>query len=139
MIKDYQGVVDRIKNRTRPEQRIFVQKNLSISHQVSMLLEHHGWTQKEFATRLGKEPSEISKWLSGLHNLTLQSISKMEAVLENDVILTPLEACEKYKEVHYKYITLKVFARPNSDPINSPIHYPETATMETESTKQKVA
>ena len=30
---------------------------------------------------LGKKPSEITKWLSGLHNLTLKSITKMEVAL----------------------------------------------------------
>ena len=30
---------------------------------------------------LGKRPSEVTKWLSGLHNLTLKSITKMEVAL----------------------------------------------------------
>ena len=30
---------------------------------------------------LDKKPSEITKWLSGLHNLTLKSIIKMEVAL----------------------------------------------------------
>ena len=30
---------------------------------------------------LDKKPSEITKWLSGLHNLTLKSITKMEVAL----------------------------------------------------------
>ena len=139
MKKDYNGVVERIKNRIRPEQRIFIKKNLNISHQVTTYLEQHGWTQKEFAKRLGKEPSEVSKWLSGLHNITLQSISKMEAVLGDDVILTPLEACDKYKKIQYEYIVLKVYAHPNEDSTESDIHYSEHATLEIEPTNQKVA
>ena len=57
------------------------------------------------------QESEVSKWLSGLHNLTLKSITKMETILGNDIIITPLEACEKYVKI--KYVTLRVNATKN--------------------------
>ena len=68
----------------------FVDKNLEISQQVYAYLDDRGWSQKEFARELGKSEAEISKWLSGTHNLTLRSIAKMEAVLEKDIIVTPI-------------------------------------------------
>jgi transcriptional regulator with XRE-family HTH domain len=58
---------------------------LARASRVAQLLKASGWTQKEFARALGKSESEVSKWLSGLHNLTLKSIAKMEAVLEADL------------------------------------------------------
>ena len=67
----------------------FVQKNLDISQQVYTYLEEKGWSQKDLAKALGKSEAEISKWLSGTHNLTLRSIAKMEAILGKDIILTP--------------------------------------------------
>lgn len=107
-----EDIVNRIRARIKPEQRIYVKKNLAISDQVYSILDHKGWSQKEFATRLGKEPSEISKWLSGLHNLTLQSITKMESVLGEDVIITPKEACNKYEQI--RYVVLRVYAKSNA-------------------------
>jgi len=114
MTKDTKSVVQRLRERVKPENRIFVRKNLDISNQVYVLLEQKGWSQKDFAQKLGKNESEVSKWLTGLHNITLQSIAKMEAVLEADIIITPLEACEKYKTI--EYITLTVSANSNELP-----------------------
>ena len=91
-------IIDTIRESIKPEQRIFIRKNLEISEQVLSQLKQKGWTQKEFAEKLGKEPSEISKWLSGFHNLTLQSISKMEAVLGEDIIITPIEAKVQFQD-----------------------------------------
>jgi transcriptional regulator with XRE-family HTH domain len=113
MKKDFKGVLDRIRKKILPEQRIFIRKNLSISQQINTLLQQRGWSQKVFAEKLGKEPSEVSKLLSGFHNLTLQSISKMESVVGEDIIITPLEAKEKYKQI--KYVTFKVYAKANEN------------------------
>lgn len=35
---------------------------------------------------LGKSPSELSEWLTGLHNLSLKSPTKMEEVLDIHLI-----------------------------------------------------
>jgi transcriptional regulator with XRE-family HTH domain len=53
------------------------ERNLAISNKVQNILDNRGIKQKEFAEMLGKKPSEVSKWLTGLHNLTLKSITKM--------------------------------------------------------------
>lgn len=101
MSKDKSKIVERLKAKILPENRIFVKKNLEISEQVAALLREKNWSQKELAIRLGKSESEVSKLLSGLHNLTLKSISKLEAELGSDIIITPLEACKKYKTTEY--------------------------------------
>jgi transcriptional regulator with XRE-family HTH domain len=75
--------------------------------------------QKDIASNLGKHESEISKWLSGEHNLTLKSIIKLEAVC-NIGLLNP-EVIKKNKEVvHQKNeITFFVKARSTFKSINS--------------------
>lgn len=45
-------------------------------------LEDLGWSRKELASQLDKRPSEITKWLSGNHNLTLSSLFKLQGALE---------------------------------------------------------
>ena len=104
-------VIERYRTRINPENNRFVSKNLQISNQISELLTKKGLTQKEFATMLGKQESEVSKWLSGLHNLTLKSITKMEAVLNEDILITPIEACATFTKI--KYVTLHVSATRN--------------------------
>lgn len=66
----------------------YVRKNLAIIEQVRLALANKNWTDLQFAEALGKRPSEVSKWLSGMHNLTLKSIIKMEMALGVPLIQT---------------------------------------------------
>jgi hypothetical protein len=91
---------ERLSKNIKPENRQFVTKNLAICRQVRHILDHHQTinTQKKLAVAMDKGPSEISKWLSGLHNIGLENITRMEAVLGCDIILTDELAKEKYKQ-----------------------------------------
>jgi len=109
MKKDRSKVIERIQARIKPENRQFVRKNLEISQQISHLLEERGWAQKDLARVLGKQESEISKILSGLHNITLKTLTKIEVVLDGEVIITPLEACKKYASKEY----VTFYVKPN--------------------------
>ncbi|HMS69431.1 MAG TPA: helix-turn-helix transcriptional regulator [Saprospiraceae bacterium] len=82
-----------------PEIERYIDLNLDISEQVIHLLDKKGWTQKDLATRLNKSEAEISKWLSGMHNLTLKSIAKMEAVLGEHIIMTPQVAKREFSSI----------------------------------------
>lgn len=86
------SVIERIRARTKPETRIYVRKNLDIALRVNELLQQKGWTQKDFAKTMGKTESEVSRWLSGLHNITLKSIVKMETVLGAEILVVPVSS-----------------------------------------------
>lgn len=137
MSKDKSKVVERLKARILPENRIFVKKNLEISEQISALLKEKNWSQKELARRLGKSESEVSKLLSGLHNLTLKSIAKLEAELGNDIITTPAEACKKYKST--EYVTFKVYVPVLTEIDEVSTEYVEAGSVEYKGTYQKLA
>ncbi|GAB3829163.1 helix-turn-helix domain-containing protein [Hymenobacter jeollabukensis] len=72
----------------REEEKRFVDKSMQLSGLIAAAMKRKGLTQKALADRLGKKESEISRWLSGLHNFTLKSLTRLEAVLEEDLILT---------------------------------------------------
>ena len=55
----------------------FVEKNLAIATKVNTILKERGIKKIAFAKMLGKKPSEITKILSGAHNITLKTITKM--------------------------------------------------------------
>jgi transcriptional regulator with XRE-family HTH domain len=137
MKKDRSKVVERLRNKIKPENRIFIQKNLAISEQLHSVLEQKGWTQKDLARKMGKHESEISKWMTGLHNLTVQSISLMEACLESEIIVTPLEAYKKYKEI--RYITLRVSAYSNTDTNQKELSFEEDVILNFYDGNRKVA
>lgn len=76
----------------------FIDKNLAIVDKVRKYLKTEGISGQKFAEIMGKKPSEVSKWLSGNHNLTLKSIVKMECALGIELIHT--EPVKEYEYVH---------------------------------------
>lgn len=63
---------------------------MAIAAQIDEALIAKGWTQKEFALKLGKRESEVSKWLSGKQNFTLDTIALIEETLGEFIIQVPL-------------------------------------------------
>lgn len=88
-----------------PDVNKFVSKNLEIVNKVRLALEDKGWSKTQLAKEMGKRPSEVSKWLSGMHNLTLKSIIKMENALGIDLIYT--SPVKKYEYVYLGVIENK--------------------------------
>lgn len=86
------------KNRKRriPNDVIrYVDHSISIAKQIDVILKSIDKNQLYLANLLGKSESEISKWMTGTHNFTLKTISKIEAVLNSTLILCPIEANER--------------------------------------------
>lgn len=96
-----------------PEIERFVEKNLLITQQIFQYLHDRGWSQKDLAQALGKSEAEISKWLSGTHNLTLKSLTKLEVVLQEDIITTPFAARQQYEKI--RFVKVNVYASVNED------------------------
>ncbi|MCW3110575.1 MAG: family transcriptional regulator [Segetibacter sp.] len=94
--QDDSSLFDKILKETPKEERLFVSKSLDVSTQILHVLEEKGMLQKDLANKLGKTEAEISKWLSGFHNFTLKTISKIEVELEKEIITTPKQVKEEY-------------------------------------------
>lgn len=80
-----------------PEIDRMVKHNLAIATKVARILKEKGMGKSEFATKMGKSPSEVSKWLSGTHNFTMKTIAKIEVALGEKIIFTEKE----YQYVHF--------------------------------------
>jgi antitoxin component HigA of HigAB toxin-antitoxin module len=70
----------------QPEVDKFAEKNLAIVSKINTILKERNINKTVFAQMLDKKPSEVTKWLSGTHNITLKSIIKMETALQVDLI-----------------------------------------------------
>ncbi|MFC0877080.1 multiprotein-bridging factor 1 family protein [Saccharicrinis sp. FJH2] len=83
-----------MKNRRLEERRkkiskdidIFVKRSFDIVDRIYEILEKQGKEQKDLAFALGKKESEISKWMTGTHNFTIKTISKIESVLGESIL-----------------------------------------------------
>src|SRR5438105_9440383 len=72
------------------EKKAAVSKAFDIVDQIACILERKKMTQKELAVAMGKSESEISKWMRGTHNFTIDTISKIETILGEPILLTPI-------------------------------------------------
>ena len=57
-----------------------------IVDRIHSILEEKGLKQKDLANMLGKKGFEISKWMRGTHNFTIETISSIENVLGIPII-----------------------------------------------------
>ena len=79
-------IMDGIRSTITPEIKLQMEMSVAIANRIYDILEDRGMSQKDLAKRLGKTETEVSRWLSGTHNLTLATICKISAALEADVV-----------------------------------------------------
>ena len=63
------------------EQKAEFELSFGIAERIIEILKKNNLTQKDLARRLHKRESEISKWLTGRHNFTMQTTAKVETAL----------------------------------------------------------
>lgn len=63
-----------------------VKKNLAIACKIQEVLERKHMKAVDLATKMGKQKSEISKWLSGQHTFSMRTITAIEAALDCDIV-----------------------------------------------------
>lgn len=76
----------------------FVSKSMDIGGEIISALKRKGMSQRELADRLGCKETLVSRWLGGMQNFTLRTLTNIEEVLEIDLVLTPSKAAEQYKK-----------------------------------------
>lgn len=70
----------------RQKERSWKRYSQQIALEVLEHLHKNGISQKTFAAQMGVSAQAVSKWLQGGENFTLETISKLEDVLEFDLI-----------------------------------------------------
>lgn len=60
--------------------------SVAIANRIESLMYQKGFTKKQFAEALGRRPSEITKWLSGEHNFTIATLSRLSAFFGEPII-----------------------------------------------------
>ncbi|WP_143960170.1 helix-turn-helix domain-containing protein [Litoribacter populi] len=91
--------VDRLLKSTPKDVEIFVDWYADLVVRINQILRENDISKKELAERMGKKPSEISKWLSGEHNFTLRSLAKLSAELGELLLEVPK------RKPHTKFIS----------------------------------
>ena len=68
-----------------------INRQMALAVRIAEAIKDKGWSQKDFSDKMGKKPSEISRWLSGCHNFTTDTIWKIEDVLNIHLLLVEVQ------------------------------------------------
>jgi transcriptional regulator with XRE-family HTH domain len=93
-------VARRILQETPEETKVFVTMYADILVRVKQLMKEKQMSQKALAQKLNKQPSEINKWLSGKHNLTLKTIAKLQTQFTEPIFYIPRATVFTSKDAH---------------------------------------
>lgn len=75
-----------------PEDMEKTRMSLDIAVRLHDILDEKGMTQKDLAALMGKKESEVSRWLTGMHNFTMKSIAKLHVALQTEILAVPGKA-----------------------------------------------
>ena len=78
--------MDDIRSTISPEMKLQMELSVAIANRIYEILEARGLSQKDFAKLMGKTETEVSRWLSGTHNMTLSTLCKIAAALNAEVV-----------------------------------------------------
>ena len=80
------SIIEARRAKVSPDVRRRVNLSFLIVDRIHSILEQRGLLQKDLASMLGKKESEISKWMRGTHNFTIETISQIEKVLGEPIL-----------------------------------------------------
>ena len=86
MMKTINTTFNQMVSQVPPEIKQEIDYEIEISNRIDSLMKKHHLSKLEFARKLGKRPSEITKWLSGQHNFTLRTISMLTTFFKEQII-----------------------------------------------------
>jgi transcriptional regulator with XRE-family HTH domain len=94
-------MLDELMQEISPEELERTEKRMLLAARIDDAIKAKGWKKKDFAEALGKTPSEISKWLSGTHNFTADTLFDIAKVLNIVLIQLEITQTEVVKVYHY--------------------------------------
>lgn len=87
MSREVDDFFDEIETKIPEDVSQLVEKQMDIAEAIADAIDKSEYkTRKEFAQTIGMKPSMLSRILAGNVNLTLKTITKIEAALETDII-----------------------------------------------------
>ena len=86
MIDITNPILDQIRQTIPPEMKLRMEISVAIANRIYDILHEKGMSQKDFARLMGKTETEVSRWLSGTHNMTMATICKISSVLGEEII-----------------------------------------------------
>lgn len=98
--------LEKILEEITPEQQARTDVKMLLAARIADAMEAKGWNNKMLMEALGKKnPSEITRWLSGTHNFTVDTLVDLGRVLERDFINLSPEKEQPVKQFNISVLT----------------------------------
>ena len=95
------SIIEARRKLVNPVVRQRVELSFQIVDRIHEILESKGLKQKDLAMMLGKKEAEISKWMRGTHNFTIETLVSIENAL-GAPILQVVHQEIKYPDYEYE-------------------------------------
>ncbi|MBR1726207.1 MAG: helix-turn-helix transcriptional regulator [Muribaculaceae bacterium] len=79
-------IIEERRRHVNPEVRERVSLSFQIVDRIHEILVERNLRQKDLALMLGKSEAEISKWMRGTHNFTIDTVVAIEEALQAPVL-----------------------------------------------------
>ncbi|MBR0488868.1 MAG: helix-turn-helix transcriptional regulator [Prevotella sp.] len=79
-------ILEERRKRVNPDVRESVALSFQIVDRIHEIMMQQGLKQKDLAQRLGKSEAEISKWMRGTHNFTIDTLVTIEEALHAPIV-----------------------------------------------------
>jgi len=80
------NILEKRRRQVNPEIRESVVLSFHIVDRIHEILVEKGLKQKDLALLLGKKEAEISKWMHGTHNFTIDTLVTIERALQTPIL-----------------------------------------------------
>ena len=78
-------VTNQLLGEITPVEKLQTNTKMTLAARLDDLITARGWGKSEFAEKVDKNPSEITKWLSGTQNFTIDTLAEIGVVLNMPV------------------------------------------------------
>ena len=79
-------LLDKLLAERNPAETARTEARMLLAVRIADALEEKGMTKKELAIQLKQQPSTVTKWLSGQHNFTIDTLTDIGEVLNIDLL-----------------------------------------------------
>lgn len=78
-------IVSELLNEITPVDKMQVNTKMALAARLDDLITANGWSKREFTEKVNKNPVDVTKWLSGTHNFTIDNLSAIAVALDCSV------------------------------------------------------
>jgi transcriptional regulator with XRE-family HTH domain len=101
--KQNTSALSKLLNEITPSEQAKTDAKMIIAAKIADALKAKGWKHADLLNALGKKnPSVVTKWLSGTHNFTVDTLVELECVL--DISLLNIEKNQEKAIASYTFV-----------------------------------